>query len=101
MKRPTLSMKDIHETLTDTSRVSPLGKWLEANKVEFAAALKATRPNWSGLVQRFAQAGLMELPSDFQTDPMVRRQVTKRAKQVWLRVQRRKVRAPAPPAKPV
>jgi hypothetical protein len=99
MKRPGLLIDDLRAVLEANSPTSKLGRWFTANQVEFENLLTTVRPRWEVLAVKFAEEGLISVPSAFwgTTDTPERRLARKRAgeasRQVWQRVKRRPVKA--------
>jgi hypothetical protein len=107
MKKPQLAIDDLRAVLEATSPTSKLGRWFTANQVEFEKLLATYRPRWEALAVRFAEEGLISVPSAFwaKGDTPERRLARKRAgeaaRQVWQRVKRkpaqgRQVGSPSP-----
>lgn len=110
MKKPGLVIDDLRAVLEASSPTSKLGRWFAANQAEFEQLLATHRPRWEALAVKFAEEGLIAVPSTFwgKTDSVERQLARKRAgeaaRQVWQRVKRRPGRAglaashvPSPP----
>jgi hypothetical protein len=99
MKKPGLVVDDLRAVLEASSPTSKLGRWFTANKAGFEQLLAIHRPRWEALAVKFAEEGLISVPSAFwaKSDTRERRLARKRAgeaaRQVWQRVKRKPVRA--------
>ena len=95
MKKPGLVIDDLRAVLEATSPTSRLGRWFTANKAGFEQLLATHRPRWEMLAVKFAEEGLISVPSAFwaKSDTPERRLARKRAgeaaRQVWQRVKRK------------
>jgi len=98
MKKPDLLIDDLRVVLEATSPTSKLGQWLTANQVEFEQLLTTHRPRWEVLATKFAEEGLISVPTTFwgKADSPERKLARKRAgeaaRQVWQRVKRKPAR---------
>jgi hypothetical protein len=113
MKKPGLVIDDLRAMLEASTPTSRLGRWLIANQAAFEELLATVPPRWEVLAVKFAEEGLITVPSAFwdEDDTPERRLARKRAaeaaRQVWHRVKQRPARAgepaprsPAPPPAP-
>jgi hypothetical protein len=98
MKKPGLVVDDLRAVLEATSPTSKLGRWFTANRAGFEHLLATHRPRWEALAIKFAEEGLIAVPSAFwaKSDTPERRLARKRAReaarQVWQRVKRKPAR---------
>jgi len=98
MRKAGLVVDDLRAVLEATSPTSKLGRWFTVNRAEFEQLLATHRPRWEALAVKFAEEGLISVPSAFwaKSDTPERRLARKRAgeaaRQVWQRVKRKPAR---------
>ena len=101
-EKPGLSVADFKSIAEAGATRSKLGRWLTANRDEFAEMLQVYRPRWDALVEKFIDGGLMQAPDGWPDDANARKRAVDAAKQIWRRTKARKLpqpvgRQPTPP----
>ncbi len=106
MKKPGLAIEDLRAVLEASSPSSKLGRWFTANQVEFENLLATVRPRWEVLAIKFAEEGLISVPSTFweKTNTperaLARKRAGEAARQIWQRVKRRPAKASKAASRP-